>query len=163
MQIHFSSRLNFKEYLRATIAVALDSWWKISLYFVLVVFTFFNMHILLYKLLFIGCVVVIPLTVFYLAWQNFKKNPLISEELVFDLDSLSLKIKGESFELNRSWNEVYRVSETPRFCFFWITKRLTVPVMSNALNQAQKNRIKEILADFPTVKNDLSREESSGS
>ncbi|MFM9983709.1 MAG: hypothetical protein ACKVOK_00655 [Flavobacteriales bacterium] len=113
------------------------------------------MHILLYKLLFIGCVVVIPLMVVLLARQNFRKNPLISEELAFDLDMLSIHIKGESFELKRSWDEMYRVSETPHFCFFWITKRLAVPVLSSAINAQQKLSIKEILAGFPTVRNDL--------
>lgn len=158
VRIEFSSRLNFREYLLATVSLTLDHWWKITLYVLLILFSFFNMHIMLYKLIFVGCVVVIPATVLFLAWQNYRNNPLIREEIKFNLDSSHIEMKGESFELKRGWEEMYRVSESSRYCFFWITKRLAIPVLSSAINTETRTQIREYISAYPGVKNDLSGE-----
>lgn len=158
--MRFVSQLDFNAYLRATLTIALSSWWKVALYVALIVFSFFNMHILLYKLLFAGCTILIPAVFFYLVWRNFRKNPLIGEKLQFELDESRLFIQGETFELTRPWNQVYKISQTSRFYFFWITKRLAIPVIATEITSEKREIIQQILNANTSVRNDLTRDEN---
>lgn len=57
--------------------------------------------------------------IYYDASKNYRKTPRIQENIRYDFNEDALRITGESFRSELSWDKVYRISHERKWLFIW--------------------------------------------
>lgn len=99
--------------------------------------------------------IVMPLWVFYLAWRNFKTNPLMHEEQVVEINEKGVSVVGQSFNSQREWSSIHKVSSGKWFVFIWLTKRLAYPLPRHLFSDEMIIQLHSIVSAHPHISNGI--------
>lgn len=95
------------------------------------------------------------LQVYFAAKRNFKSNGRISESITYKFDKENIQIKGESFDLQMSWDKVYSVTENKDFVLIWQSRQIANAINKRDYKNSEKTTFKEIVNLQKGIKNKI--------
>ncbi len=99
--------------------------------------------------------IAMPLWIIFLAWRNFKSNPLMREKQRIEITENGIRVIGESFSMERSWISIHRVDHKYSFVFIWLTKRAAYPLSVSKFSKGDLSILSKIVKAHPHIKNGL--------
>lgn len=96
-----------------------------------------------------------PLLVYYGARKNFKTNARLKERMSYEFTNEGLRITGQSFESNLSWDGVHRLVEAKKWILVYESASLAIPIPKSAFTPDQLSEFKEFLKSQDGIKTKL--------
>ncbi len=79
------------------------------------------------------------------------------EQQEFEISDSGIKVKGETFSMQREWTSIHKVSSKGTFIFIGLTKRVSYPLPRAKFSDDDFNRLYEIVNAQQHVKNGLKK------
>ena len=96
---------------------------------------------------------ILPLLIYSRSSRGFTSNNL-NGAIEYNFDQEAFNIKGESFNVQLNWNNIYKVTKTKNWLLIWQNKNIATPILKRDIQDVEINELKEILAKNK-VKNNL--------
>src|SRR3982751_5322585 len=70
---------------------------------------------------------ILPLLIYSRSSRGFTSNNL-NGAIEYNFDQTAFTIKGESFNVQLSWNKIYKVTKTKNWLLIWQNKNIATPI-----------------------------------
>lgn len=67
-------------------------------------------------------IVFYPIMIYRGAKKNFASNPKLSNTVKYEIDEDMIRVSGEGFHTDSSWNEIYKVTELNEWVLIYISR-----------------------------------------
>ena len=94
----------------------------------------------------------IPFLVYLNAKRSYSSNAMIKENIIYEFNQDSMKLKGESFSSEVSWDSIFKVEEIKEWILIYQSKVLVTIIPKNAMNPDQIAELKGIFTSRPGIK-----------
>jgi hypothetical protein len=95
-----------------------------------------------------------PFFTYLSAKKSFTANKRSGERTEYTFGNANLLIKGESFESEFSWNNIYKIAQTKNWILIWQNPQIAMPIPKKDINEVAMLDLKQVL-DTNKVKNNL--------
>jgi hypothetical protein len=94
--------------------------------------------------------------VYFTAKGTFTSDARASERLEYEFDHQEIKIKGESFSTNLTWEKVYKVTETKDWFLIWHNRIIANVVFKRGFMENDLSAFKTLVKSQSRLKHNLS-------
>ena len=88
------------------------------------------------------------------ARRNYATNPRVGEQVEYVFDQDYLKVNGQSYNSQLSWDKIYKVTQSKNWIFIWHNRQMANPISKRDIWEEQQEELKRLL-DLHRVKNKL--------
>lgn len=106
---------------------------------------------LLFPVIFVA-LMMLPLISLRKKYENDKQ---MNHPQQYTIDNNGFELKGEGFQVYRTWEEIKKVSLTKKWCMFWLNNNFVNFFPIEKLNPVQIEELKAIIAQYPSIKKDF--------
>lgn len=99
----------------------------------------------------------IPLLTYLSAKRNYKTNARISEKITYSFDPEMIKVNGESFNSEMTWNKMFKVTESKDWMLLWQNRQVANIIPKRDLNIEQLNELRSIISSIPGLKSKMKK------
>lgn len=86
-------------------------------------------------------IIVMPLSIYYSAKSNYKTNARLQEKIAYEISDELIRITGESFNSEMTWEKTYKVLELKNWFLFYQNKLVANIIPKECVgNQTQELR-----------------------
>jgi len=86
-------------------------------------------------------IIVMPLSIYYSAKNNYKTNARLQEKITYEISDELIRITGESFNSEMTWEKTYKVLELKNWFLFYQNKLVANIIPKESVgNQTQELR-----------------------
>ncbi|MBA2610442.1 MAG: YcxB family protein [Bacteroidetes bacterium] len=165
-KIEISTKLNINDYIKATFQLFYRKWSMILLTVIGIsmllmipasnnFFNKFPIGQLVFGLIF---TVALPILIYINARKNYRSNKRISETINYEFDNTEIRLNGESFSANLTWDKTYSVTENNYWILIWQNKQVVNIIPKKDFTVEKLNFFKEIVNKQTGLKNKLKRD-----
>lgn len=165
--LEFTSKLDFKEYLRANYSINYSRPFMIILTVfgvILILIGLFNLAYsgnmmdrhLWFQLVFgIYFVFFIPIIIYFKSKKNFTSPGRLAERMFWTIDPEWITVKGESFETKMTWDKMVKVIENKNVFLIYQSKLMAHIVSKKEMTVAQRVGFRNIVKGVLNLKHKL--------
>jgi len=95
-----------------------------------------------------------PVLTYFSAKRSYASNKRFNETIEYNFENEYLSIKGETFNVQASWDKIYKVTQTKNWIFIWHSRQQANTIPKKDIWEGDQDKLKELL-DKHKVKNNL--------
>jgi hypothetical protein len=92
-----------------------------------------------------------PVNIYFSAKKNFRANSRLQEKITYTFDESNIRLQGDSFNSQLSWDKIYKVTENKIWILIWQNKQVANIIPKRDFNSSELELFKKIV-----VKNKIS-------
>lgn len=96
----------------------------------------------------------VPAATYFVAKQNYVSSKRPGEQTVYYFEAGYLRIQGESFSSQLTWDKVHKVTETKKWLLIWQSAQMANAIRKTEVKNGDMHNLKRLLNNL-NVKNNL--------
>ncbi len=101
--------------------------------------------------------ILIPISIYFLSKKSYKSQPILHEQMNYEITDEAITVKGTTFKSTQSWSNIISVSETKNLILIWQNPKVAKLISKESLSDEQIVTLKKIVNLQVNVKNKLSK------